>query len=1175
MKNLSLYNKIFLIFIITIMFSISLVGWYGMKSTSEAYLESAYRLSEQNVETLNIEIEKKLEHVPKDVLYEGNFYALKRFLIWDSMGEQKKTQEWKNMFSDALVDFLQTQKTYFKARVITIDGQEIITAEYDKGIDKTVLLLDEKLENKSGRNYIEKTKKLKKGEFFVSAMNLNIENGAIKRPYTPVIRYATPIINDNSEMVAIFVVSVYANNILNVLDRQSRKDAKDGISYFLLDKNSNYLYHKDKSKRWNEQLKNGETFAQDNFEILNNFKNKESGSFTKNGKIYSYHKVHPLLAQQDNYWYIVSSIDESVALSKLDDFKLMFTLVLLFVLLSGLFIVRIFVLKITTPLTKVTAQLKALSDGEIQKEHIKYESNDEIGDIVKSTSKLVEAIETTIKQANAVADGNFTQDIKLLGKNDELGLAISRMTFRLKEITSLSQSLSLGNYDVKVIANSSEDKLGLALIDMVEYLKNITELTESIALGNIDAKYKAKGTDDRLGRAILRMIKYLKTILKQANAITVEDFSSSIEVKSKNDELGIALVKMTDMLRDSSVKNKNEIYFSEGIGEFTDMLAGVNDTVELAKNAITMASRYVGASSGVLYTFNSETKLLNLVSSFAYTSRDSLSNTFKLGEGVIGQVGLEKEPILLRNVKDGEFDVHSGLVVSKPKEVYTFPLLREGELLGVAEMMSFDNFNDIKKDYLAKAASVFTTALYAASQNTKIKSLFEKSQEAFEELQIQSEELQESNVQMEEQQQQLTLQSKELKIKNNTLANAKAEIDQRAQDLEKASKYKSEFLANMSHELRTPLNSIILLSKLLTQNQHNTLDDKDIEKSAVIHKAGNDLLLLINDILDLSKIESGKMELTYENLQTSDLISDMQGLFGALAKEKKLDFIINDNFNSSFSTDSIKLSQVMKNLLSNAFKFTKKGSVSINIDKKDDILQIVVQDSGIGIPKDKQETVFEAFKQVDGSISREFGGTGLGLSISKNIVDILNGDISVVSEEGKGASFILSLPVEKNGQVKVQKLKEKELFVTPEVESLSIVDNDNDTDESYEEELSGKNILIVDDDSRNIFTLTSTLESMNAEVCSAFNGKEAIEVLVEEEKIDMILMDIMMPIMDGLSAIKNIKADDRFKHIPIIAITAKTMPEDKQKCLDYGANDYLAKPLNHSALVSMIRAWIK
>ena len=1184
MKNMSLYNKIFIIFTITLLISISLVGWFGIKSTTDAYIESVNELSQQNTHALNMEIEKKLEYVPKDTLYSTNFYALKKYIVWNNMGEEKKAEKWKQIFSDALVDFLDTRKDYYKARVIDVDGYEMVSAKYDKATDSTTLVPDNKLQNKKGRDYVEKTKLLKKGEFYISSMNLNLEHGKITKPYIPVIRFATPIIDANDKLVGIFVASVYADIVLDIMQSQLNLHKDKKVSYFLLDRYGNYLYNEDKTKRWNPQLKHGFNFNKEFFDISKKFKDDESGVFTYQNKIFSFHKVSPLTSLPDNYWYIVSSVDEATALSKLDNFKIIFSIIFLLVILASIFIVRLFVLKITTPLSKVTNQLKALSNGEIQKEHIVYNYNDEIGDIVNSTVKLVDAIETTIKQANAVADGNFTKEIKLLSTNDELGLAIQSMTYRLKEITNLAQSLSFGNYDVKVMAKSSEDKLGLALIDMVEYLSNTTKIAESIALGELDVNYKARGNNDRLGSAILQMIEYLKTILKQADAISKDDFSNAIEAKSKNDELSLALITMTEKLRDSSVQNKNEIYFSEGIGKFSDNLSGIDDLTELSRKAITVASRYIDASSGVMYNYNKEREELSLIASFAYVTRDNLSNSFKLGEGIVGQVALEREAILIRNIKDDDYVVQSGTTTSKPKEVYAVALIHEGELYGVMEFMSYDGFTTIHKNYLSKISSICASTLHTTNQNVQIKVLLEKSQEAFEELQTQSEELQETNVQMEEQQQQLTSQSHELQVKNETLEQAKLEIDKRAEELEKASKYKSEFLANMSHELRTPLNSIILLSKLLTNNQNNTLSPKDIEKSAVIHKAGNDLLFLINDILDLSKIESGKMELVYEDINTKDIVKDMNDLFSALAQEKNIEFKIKDKFNSTFSTDINKLEQVIKNLLSNAFKFTKDGSIEINIDSKDDILEIIVKDSGIGIPTNKLETIFEAFKQVDGSISREFGGTGLGLSISKNIVDILGGKISVESVLGEGTSFIITLPLSANTKIdkkSVEVVQNIDIKVPQksenEEEIKSIIDTEDDEFEDEDDNylLSGKNILIVDDDSRNIFTLTSTLESMDAEVYSAFNGKEAIELLESSEKIDLILMDVMMPIMDGLTAIESIKQNDRFKNIPIIAITAKTMKEDKQKCLDAGANDYLQKPLHHGVFTSMLKAWIK
>ena len=1178
MKNLSLYHKIFLVFIIGLVLSVGIVGWFGMKSASQAYLDSAYALREQSTQSLKVEIEDSLKDIPNDILNLSNSYALSRFLIWDTLNVDRKSSTWKRIFSDNLIDFLVAQKSYSKLRIISKKSNEIISVLYDNHTDSTSLVPSEDLQNKTGRRYAEEPKKLKRGEFYVSAMNLDIEFGKIKKPYLPIIRYATPVINKNGKLVAVFVGSVYADNVLHIIEKERVAERKDKVEYYLIDSDGDYLYNADKEKRWNKQLKNGATFSKDFFDFKTKFADKEHGTFELGSKIYSFAKVYPLQQDRSKYYYLISSVDTSIALAKLDDFKILFFTILLLVFLLSYFIVRAFVLKLTTPMTQVTEQLQALSVGEIKKTDIAYTSNDEIGNIVKSTAIVVDAIERTISQANAVADGNFTREIELLGENDALGIALRSMTQRLKEITNLAENLSVGDYDVQVVAKNGDDKLGLALVNMVEYLATIASATESIALGELHVKYKVRGGNDRLGFALLKMITYLNNVLQQANAISNEDFSNTIEIKSQDDELGIALTRMTEILSTTSKKNSDDVYFSEGIAKLSDQLAGSIDPQNLAKNAITLSSRYVGASSGTLYTFDKESETLTLLASYAFTTREKLSQKFTLGEGIIGQVALEKEPILLTNVKDEEFYVQSATTIAKPKEVYAFPLIHDGELFGVAEIMSFESFTPVEINYLSKSASTLATALHTSSQNVQIKNLLEKSQQAFEELQTQSEELQESNTQMEEQQQQLKLQSHELQIKNETLATAKKEIDQRAEDLETASKYKSEFLANMSHELRTPLNSIILLSKLLTQNQNKTLDEKDVEKSAVINKAGNDLLFLINDILDLSKIESGQMELIYEDIESKQILDDMQGYFGAVAQEKNIDFKIVDNFNSAFSTDRVKLAQVLKNLLSNALKFTKEGSVTLKIEKDSDSLIISVADSGIGIPKDKLETIFEAFKQVDGSISREFGGTGLGLSISKTIVDLMNGELSVESELHKGATFRVKLPLFQQSPAPKPEHKRVESSEKIEtvVEDVSIVHEEEENELAFEDGLNGKNILIVDDDSRNIFTLTSTLESMDAEVFSAFNGKEALELLEDEhEKIDVILMDIMMPVMDGLSAIKIIREHKKFKHIPIIAVTAKTMPEDKQECLDAGANDYLAKPLHQNALFSMIKAWTK
>jgi len=1168
--NFSVKNKIFFLLIVVMIIAVTIVGWYGFISARNSYIHSTLKLEAKQTKSLATNIEMFLDSVPNDLRYNANFYALQKLIVWEKLRDKRKIRYWKSIYIATLKDYIKNQKLYYKIRVIDVKGKEKVVLRYNNKTGGVIDVKSNRLQNKSKRDYFIASISLQKDEFYISEMNLNMEYGEVEKPFVPVIRYIAPIINQNGNKQGIVILSVNADKILNIL-KSAKIMPKSEKKYYLLDKDGEYLYAKDSAKEWSNQLHTGYNFNKDYKGILQKCKEKQSVTFMDNNRLYSITKVYPnkkMMSEQ--YWYVVSVVPKSEALSALHSFTQTFFILLFSVLIIGFFIISTYLSKIINPLSMVTKQLKALAKGEIQREVIEYKSKDEIGQIVNSSSILIDAIETTIIQANAIAGGDFSKDVTMLSSRDALGEALIKMKKRLQEITNLATLLSQGNYEQRLHTMGSDDRVGIALINMINYLKEITQITESIAKGDLDVNYKLKSADDRLGSAVLEMLSYLKSILKQANAISREDFSNNIEVKSKDDDLGIALVKMTDILRKNSIRSADELYLSDGLGSFNEGISAINDIMELSKKAITQACRYVGASSGVVYIFDKEKKTLNMSASFAYVERDELSNSFKLGEGVVGQVALEKEPILLKNIKESEFEIHSGTTHAKAKEVFTFPLMHDGELYGVAEVMSFEQLSDIHKDYLLKIASVLATSLQTVSQNGQIQELLEKSQQAYEELQTQSEELQESNVQMEEQQQQLETQSKELQSKNEILEQAKKEIDKRAEELEKASKYKSEFLANMSHELRTPLNSIILLSKLIAQNQHKTLTKDDIEKALVINKAGNDLLLLINDILDLSKVESGNMELLLESVSSSEVLQELQGLFSALADEKGIKFIVHDNFNDRFVTDKVKLAQVMKNLLSNAFKFTKKGAVTIEVHQEKSEIIFRVTDTGIGIPADKLETIFDAFKQVDGSISREYGGTGLGLSISKTIVDLLGGSLDVESRLGEGTSFVVRLPLKEEAKVKEVV---KTAQTTKQVPSnLLLEDEEEATFDSNE--LNQKNILIVDDDSRNIFTLTSVLESMNAEVYSAFNGQEAIDTLEDGEPIDLILMDIMMPIMNGLESIKKIKSNPKFKDIPIIAVTAKTMPEDKQACLDAGADDYLTKPLDTSALLVALKAWL-
>jgi PAS domain S-box-containing protein len=451
-----------------------------------------------------------------------------------------------------------------------------------------------------------------------------------------------------------------------------------------------------------------------------------------------------------------------------------------------------------------------------------------------------------------------------------------------------------------------------------------------------------------------------------------------------------------------------------------------------------------------------------------------------------------------------------------------------------------------------------------------------------ESLRQQHEKLQLTNEQLEE-------QAKALEIRNQEVQAAKQLVEQRTAQLEISSKYKSEFLANMSHELRTPLNSLLILSQDLAANKYKNLTHDQIESAEVIYKSGNDLLTLINEVLDLSKIEAGKMTLNVSKVKISTLVKDLYLGFRHHAEKKSLKYniIVDDSVPEFIVTDVQRLEQVLKNIIINAIKFTDKGEVNVSIEKHaSNTISIAVTDTGIGIPASQQASVFEAFQQVDGGTSRKYGGTGLGLSISRDLVKLLEGEIHLESTLGKGSTFTVMIPISvvnkstaSNVKVSIDdhdlpannvaflnsfkpyaKTSAGEIF-TPETSAADV-------------QLSGKRILVVDDDMRNVFALSKVLRDRGMEVLKAENGRVAIQILTENPAVDMILMDIMMPEMDGLSAMREIRSLHYFQELPIVALTAKAMTEDRQLCIKAGASEYITKPIDVENLLTIMRSFI-
>lgn len=831
---------------------------------------------------------------------------------------------------------------------------------------------------------------------------------------------------------------------------------------------------------------------------------------------------------------------------------------------------------------------------------------------------------------------------------------------------------------------------------------------------------------------LIHFFEFLKTGKGDIKTLVI---NSNDEIAKMSKFINNGIMDVKHVLHEREDQN----WIKDGMGQLNSIFIDNSALDDVTEQCLQFLIEYLEANVGIIYLYDKETRQLVQNNTYAFANQEKAILRYKLGEGVVGQVGLQQKPIILSKglKKDTDLFIHTATSIKKPLLTYTFPLVYQKELYGVIELGSFKKFLEKKVNFLNGATRIVATAISNALKNEKVNELLFETEKSNRRLKEQQKKLTEANSAMEEQQQQLEVantnleeqqqqleeanalmeeQQQQLELQNHDLQKAKEEVIKRAEELELSNKYKSEFLANMSHELRTPLNAIILLSQLLSKNKQNHLSEDDIKKAQTIYTSGNELLRLINDILDLSKVEAGKIEVIIDKFDPKELLENIKDLYTFNAEEKGIELKIVNNYKDIISSDQNRISQILKNLVSNALKFTHEGNITISIDKikdKNRPIQITVSDTGIGIPHEKQKLIFEAFTQADGSTSREYGGTGLGLSITKELTTLLGGEISLESSENVGSKFIINLPNLDESSLP-KELPEEEIVPRPlKIETplkpsstikddrdivgaddaLLIIDDDTsfseivyesikkygyyglvansgkeglslldqykisgimldltlpdmdgvdilktiksdkklqeipvyiisskDRDEKLiklgakgygqkplleddieeiittldkfiedhheikkeakaetfildEIDLEGVNVLVVDDDIKNIFVLDNILNESNAKVFTAYNGAEAIEQLKANKEIDIVLMDIMMPVMDGYEAITAIRADNQLKHIPIIAVTAKVMKEDKDKCIALGADDFVSKPIDMDALVSLVKVW--
>lgn len=684
-----------------------------------------------------------------------------------------------------------------------------------------------------------------------------------------------------------------------------------------------------------------------------------------------------------------------------------------------------------------------------------------------------------------------------------------------------------------------------------------------------------------LNRAIAKPV---YDIISAANQFSAGKMDIQIKVTA-GDEIGIlenTLNSMMERIRSSHLEIERESWIKSGQTEIHDILRGEQDETTLAQNIINYLAGYLNVQIGAIFLIN-EKNLLNLVGSYAYKTPTNIPIEFRPGEGLIGQAFLEKKNILINEVPDNYIKINSGLGQSAPTTILVKPFLYEGKVKGVIELGSFRQFTDVQLEYLDRIAENIAIVFHSVQSRIRMKKLLEKTQQLAEKLQNQQEELRQTNVELEEKTESLEKQKRDIKNKNKDLQNAQQIIEERAKQLELASKYKSEFLANMSHELRTPLNSLLILSKLLFQNKDNNLTEKQIEFARTIHKSGTDLLNLINDILDISKIEAGKIEINEEEVDFKNFTSDIEQNFKHLIKDKSLDFTVkvDNNLPLSLRTDRLRLEQIIKNFLSNAIKFTEKGGISLAISRPsshviyttpalrtENSVAFSVTDNGKGIAREKQQLIFEAFQQEDGTTSRKYGGTGLGLSISKELAKILGGEIQLESEEGKGSTFTLYLPCEKADAISDQKISDK--AASPSMKTLIKQKMDEKSDQAKASETEfirddrkniltdDKSILIIDDDIKFAKILYDLAHEKGFKCLTAERGKKGLQ-LAFDYKPSAIILDIGLPDIDGWTVMERLKENAETRHIPVHFISAA---DETVVAKRMGAIGYLVKPVN-------------
>ncbi len=843
---------------------------------------------------------------------------------------------------------------------------------------------------------------------------------------------------------------------------------------------------------------------------------------------------------------------------------------------------------------------------------------------------------------------------------DNVNSMAGNLTAQVRGIAKVVTAVANGDLKRKLMleAKGEIETLADTINEMIDTLATFADQVTTVArevgiegkLGGQARVPGAAGTwrdlTDNVNELAANLTTQVRAIAEVAIAVTKGDLTQSIAVAAQGE---VAVLKdninqMIANLRETTRKNTEQDWLKTNLAKFTRMLQGQRDLLTVSKLILSELAPLVSAQHGVFYLVEEGTRdrsqgagpnpaqssYLKLLSTYAYRERKRLANRFQLGEGLVGQCALEKERILLTEVPDNYVKISSGLGEAVPFNVVVLPVLFEGQVTAVIELASFRSFSEIHLSFFDQLTESIAIVLNTIAASMRTEELLKQSQSLAEELQTQQaelretnkrlelqaqslkaseellknqqEQLQQTNEELEQRSELLVLQNSEVERKNREIEQARRSLEEKAEQLALTSKYKSEFLANMSHELRTPLNSLLILARLLADNPGGNLTAKQVEYGRTIHSAGTDLLGLINDILDLAKIESGTMSVDIEQVLLAELASQMERSFRQVAYDKGLNFTVElaPDLPKAIYTDPKRLQQVLRNLLSNAIKFTEQGEVHLQVIRvtqgwnpeqetlsdASSVVAFSVLDTGIGIATDKQKLIFEAFQQADGSTSRKYGGTGLGLSISREIARLLGGEIQLVSQLGQGSTFTLYLPLtylinpgsrrrlrdaalpaaSEPSDLNQQETSVRSLPVLPKPPAALLHPVTAIADDRAAIGPGERVLLIVEDDPSFARLLLDMVRQQGFKGLVAQNGSTGL-ALAREFKPDVILLDIQLPIVDGWTVLERLKHDPNTRHIPVQVISVES---GGQRGLQLGALTYLHKPVTPEALIEAL-----